>query len=246
MVEPLALRQPISGDVSRLVRRYIHTAVEEGTGKKSRVPGYRTGGKTGTAEKIDQDTHRRAKGKYLVSFIGTAPIDDPKVVIYVVVDEPNVDQQADSSYPQTLFRKIATGVFPYMGLYPTEPVTDQLLMELGISKEETVESDVKSTTFQCFGSDGTLYNDAAVNAKGEVVDSQGTVIDGVTVNLDEGTVTDAKGNVIEVDLSALKKDSGADPVADNPDIASPPEDTGGDTDKSSTWSGAQEEEKEAD
>lgn len=237
-VEPLALRQPVSQEVSRLIRRYIHTAVEEGTGKKSRVPGYRTGGKTGTAEKIDPETGRRWKGKYLVSFIGAAPIDDPKVVIYCVVDEPNVEDQADSSYPQTLFRKIATEVYPYMGLYPTEPVTDQLLMELGITKEDTVENEIKSAVFQCFGADGTLYNDAAVNEEGQVVDSEGNVIDGVTVDVDAGTVTDAKGNVIEVDLSELRKDQAAQSVADNPDIASPP-DAGDDEADDSTWSGAE-------
>ena len=238
-VEPLVLRQPVSQEVSRYIRRYIQTAVEQGTGKKSRVPGYLTGGKTGTAEKIDPETGKRAKGKYLVSFIGAAPIDDPKVVIYVVIDEPNVEEQADSSYPQTLFRKIATQVFPYMGIYPTEPVTDQLLQELGITKDETVENEIKSATFQCFGADGKLYNDAAVNAKGEVVDSSGNVIDGVTVNQDEGTVTDAKGNVIEVDLSALKSTSNSQLPADNPDIASPPEEEQDDKKSDSTWSGAE-------
>jgi len=238
-VEPLVLRQPISSEVSRTVRGYLHTAVEEGTGRKSRVPGYRTGGKTGTAEKIDPETGTRWKGKYLVSFIGAAPIDDPKVVIYCVVDEPNVEEQADSSYPQTLFRKIATEVYPYLGLYPTEPVTDQLLMELGITKDETVENEIKSAYFQCFGADGTLYNDAAVNAKGEVVDSDGNVIDGVKVDVDASTVTDAKGNVIEVDMSALKEERAKSTVADNPDIAAPPTQDAGDDTDDSTWSGAE-------
>src|SRR5699024_4755508 len=131
-VEPLLLRQPVSSQVSSLVRGYLETAVQEGTGRKSRVPGYRTGGKTGTAEKIDEETGQRAAGRYLVSFIGAAPINDPEVVVYVVIDEPNVANQADSSYPQILFRQIATELFPYLGLYPTEEITDQLLMELGM------------------------------------------------------------------------------------------------------------------
>lgn len=237
-VEPLLLRQPISSEVSRLIRRYIHTGVEEGTGRKSRVPGYRTGGKTGTAEKINPETGTRWKGKYLVSFIGAAPIDDPKVVIYCIVDEPNVEEQADSSYPQILFRKIATEVFPYMGLYPTEAITDQLLMELGITKDETVENEIKSATFQCFGADGTLYNDAAVNAKGEVVDSEGNIIEGVAVDTENSTVTDAKGNVIEVDMSSLKEDQEKQTVADNPDIAAPPSQSDKEDGADSAWSGA--------
>ena len=111
-VEPLLLRQPVSTSVSKLVRRYLNTAVREGTGRKSQVPGYRTGGKTGTAEKIDPKDGTRWKGHYVVSFIGAAPIDDPKVVLYVVIDEPNVAEQADSTYPQVLFRQIATELFP--------------------------------------------------------------------------------------------------------------------------------------
>jgi len=71
------------------------------------------------------------------------------------------------------------------------------------------------------------------------VDSSGNVIDGVTVNQDEGTVTDAKGNVIEVDLSALKSTSNSQLPADNPDIASPPEEEQDDKKSDSTWSGAE-------
>ena len=54
----------------------------------SKVQGYSSGGKTGTAEKFP-----RGNGKYVVSFIGFAPVDDPQVLIYVVIDEPNVEDQ---------------------------------------------------------------------------------------------------------------------------------------------------------
>ncbi len=241
-VEPILLRQPISTSVSKLVRGYLKTAVKEGTGRKSQVPGYLTGGKTGTAEKIDPRDGTRWKGHYVVSFIGAAPIDDPKVVLYVVVDEPNVAEQADSSYPQVLFRQIATELFPYMGIYPTEPITDDLLQYLGISMDETVLNEVKSATFQCFDSMGNLYNDAAVNADGEVVDSSGNVIEGCTADVEKGIVTDGYGNQIEVDVSALFEDK--ETVADNPDIASPPEEVEGGGSGDTTWTGAAVPDKE--
>ena len=243
-VEPLVLRQPISSSVSKLVRGYLKTAVQEGTGRKSQVPGYLTGGKTGTAEKIDLTTGRRAKGKYLVSFIGAAPINDPKVVIYVVVDEPNVAEQADSTYAQTLFRRIATDLFPYMGLYPTEPVTDDLLMFLGISRDDTVENHVKSAYFQCFDANGILHNDAYINQDGLVFDSEGKEISGCTLDRSTGIVTDGYGNQIEVDISNLLKDSAQ--VAENPNIASPPVKVEGDGEDDTTWEGVtvDEEEKE--
>ena len=245
-VEPLLLRQPVSGAVSRLVRGYVKTAVQKGTGRKSQVPGYLTGGKTGTAEKIDLRDGTRWKGHYVVSFIGAAPIDNPKVVIYVVVDEPNVPEQADSTYPQVLFRKIATEVFPYMGLYPTEPVTDELLAYLGITMEDTVESNVKSEYFQCFDSSGNLYNDAYINEDGVVVSSAGDPIPGCSANMKTGIVTDGYGNQITVDTRVILN-ANTDPVADNPNIASPPEEVEGSRENDTTWSGAvldEEEEEE--
>ncbi len=235
-IEPILLRQPISSAVSKLVRGYLKTAVQEGTGRKSQVPGYLTGGKTGTAEKIDPSDGTRWKGHYVVSFIGAAPIDDPKVVLYVVVDEPNVAEQADSTYPQVLFRQIATELFPYMGIYPTEAITDDLLQYLGISRNETVQNTVKSASFQCFDSSGNLYNDAAINKKGEVIDSAGNVIPGCTADLDKGIVTDGYGNQIEVDVRPLFEDE--EQVAENPDIASPPEAVEGAGADDTTWSGA--------
>lgn len=237
-IEPVLLRQPVSSSVSKLIRQYIESAVQRGTGQKSQVPGYLTGGKTGTAEKIDPETGKRWKGHYLVSFIGAAPIDDPKVLIYVVVDEPNVAEQADSSYPQTLFREIATEVFPYMGLYPTEPVTDSLLSYLGITKADTVENNIKSETFQAYDSNGTLHNDACVNKDGQVVDTSGNVLEGCTVDMQNKTVTDAYGNVIEADLSALTQNAGTAEAADNPDIALPPDEVKGSDADDTTWDGS--------
>lgn len=240
-VEPLMLAEPVSSQVSSLVRKYIHTAVREGTGKKSRVPGYATGGKTGTAEKIDPNTGRRDKGKYLVSFIGAAPIDDPKIVIYVVVDEPNVADQADSSYAQTLFREIATEVYPYMGLFPTEEIDPNMLAELGLTTDDIVENHVKSSTFQCFGSDGVLHNDAYINSDMQVVDSDGNVIPGCTVDVQAGTVTDGYGNVIEVEITEADSLSANTKAVDNPDIANPPSASAGGDSGSSTWSGVTDE-----
>ena len=85
-------------------------------------------GKTGTAQKfvLDEEgnaTSQRAQGKYLVSFIGSVPADNPEVVIYVVVDEPNVEDQAHSSYAQNLAREILEEALPYMNIYPDEEQT---------------------------------------------------------------------------------------------------------------------------
>ena len=241
-INPLVLRQPVSSRNSALVRRYLTTAVQKGTGRKSQVPGYLTGGKTGTAEKINPETGRRATGKYLVSFIGACPMDDPKVVIYVVVDEPNVYQQADSSYAQVLFRKIATEVFPYMGLYPTETVSPDLLAYLGLTEDDIVQGGrAAAETFDCFDSSGRYYSHAYVNEDMVAVDSEGNPLDGVVVNVEEQTVTDAKGNVKQIDLKITER---VDPVAENPDIATPPEANADEGNGDTVWAGVTHEDLE--
>ena len=237
-IEGLLLKQPISSQVSSLVRGYLKTAVQKGTGQKSQVPGYLTGGKTGTAEKINSETKERDKGKYLVSFIGAAPINDPKVVMYVIVDEPNVLEQADSSYAQTLFRKIATELFPYLGLYPTEEVDPYLLAYLGLTEADVVKGGTAHQIFDAFDAYGNYYTDAYVNDDGIIVSESGGVIEGAYVN-EEGNAVDAYGNVKE-----LKQDEEVlDPKADNPDIASPPDkmDDGTGQQVGTTWDGVTDE-----
>ena len=62
----------------------------------------------------------------MVSFVGFAPLDDPEVVIYVVVDEPNVEEQASSTYAQYIAQAILSEIFPYLNIYPDQQ-TDQKL-----------------------------------------------------------------------------------------------------------------------
>ena len=83
-IQPNILKQPISEEVSADIREYMGMSVTDGTSKKSKVKGYSMGGKTGTAEKLNE----KEKGNYLVSFIGFAPLDNPELLIYVVVDTP--------------------------------------------------------------------------------------------------------------------------------------------------------------
>lgn len=210
----LLLKQVVSAEVSEKLRSYLETAVKEGTGRKAQVPGYRVGGKTGTAEKIDYETGTRAQGKYLVSFIGAVPINDPEVVIYVVVDEPNVANQADSSYAQKLYQQIATEILPYMNIYPTEDVSDALLAQLGLTYE-----DLGATTVHIFGamdSYGYYHSDARVE-DGQIVTGSGEVVAGAYI-AEDGTVVDGQANVV----SSVDVEEVIDPKAENPDIALPP------------------------
>ena len=93
----------------------MEDSVIEGTSRHSKVQGYSSGGKTGTAEKFP-----RGNKKYLVSFITFAPVEEPQVIVYVVVDEPNAEEQADSKYPQYIAQGILSELLPYLNVEPDE------------------------------------------------------------------------------------------------------------------------------
>ena len=126
-IEPRVLKQTISEDTSDMIREYCNTVVtgEHGTGKTARPAGYMIGGKTGTAETLP-----RKNGQYVVSFMGYAPADDPQIVIYVVVDRPNVQYQDDAKFATRIVRGILTEVLPYMGIFMTEELSDSEREEL--------------------------------------------------------------------------------------------------------------------
>lgn len=98
-----------------MIRSYMKACIDSGTGKYAKVEGYSMGGKTGTAQKIP-----RGNGKYLVSFIGFAPANNPEVLIYVVVDEPNTDAQDNSRYPQEISYNIMSELLPYLNVFQDE------------------------------------------------------------------------------------------------------------------------------
>ena len=92
-IQPQVMKRTVSQKTAETLRTYLYhviagDGVMTGTGSAAGVEGYKIGGKTGTAEKIPRD-----KKNYVVSFLGAAPIDNPQVVLYVVVDEPNVAEQ---------------------------------------------------------------------------------------------------------------------------------------------------------
>lgn len=117
-IEPKALKQTVSESTSDQLRDYLYSVVSEGTGKTAKVDGYSIGGKTGTAQKLP-----RGNGKYLVSFMGFAPYENPQLVIYCVVDEPNAPDEAHSYFAQNIVREILEEVLPYMNIYPDEEMT---------------------------------------------------------------------------------------------------------------------------
>ncbi len=82
------IRQVISAEVSERLKDFMHGVIEDGTGKKAALKNVEAGGKTGTAQKFNRKTKRYDPGKYVASFIGFAPYDQPRYICAVFFDEP--------------------------------------------------------------------------------------------------------------------------------------------------------------
>ena len=162
------------------MREYMGMSVESGTSKSAKVKGYSMGGKTGTAEKLNE----KEKGNYLVSFIGFAPLDKPEVIIYTVVDTPNVEEQASSTYPQYLSQAILSEVLPYMNIYQDEPTDEETVLWegfYGVPKMTDIIKDGVSNPYgtildQGFG-DGDPQEEEANNEETDGITNEDAGID---------------------------------------------------------------------
>ena len=110
--EPIVVKKTVSDKTSSLIRQYMKATVEEGTAAPAGVKGYSIGGKTGTAQKRPVTAR-----KYLVSFLGCVPAENPEAVIYVIIDEPHVEDQAHSTYATEFASKIMKKILPFLGIY---------------------------------------------------------------------------------------------------------------------------------
>lgn len=113
------VKQTVTKETSEFLKGALRKTVTEGTGKSAGIAGYEIAGKTGTAQK-----HNKDEDVYVLSFLGYAPQDTPKVVCYALVDEPQVDDPGSSSYASKLFSAIMTEVLPYMDIFPQEKKKD--------------------------------------------------------------------------------------------------------------------------
>lgn len=171
-IEPVLVRKTISKEVSDYLRTYLQAVVEEGTGYAAGIEGYTIGGKTGTAEKLP-----RGNGKYVLSFIGFTPVENPQIMLYVVVDEPNLEDQEGSGAGAKLFNQVMSDLLPYLNVYATnsedvaydgteEPLTstideDATAEDTSVDDAETIDETDDSYTDDT--SDGDVADDSYVD-----------------------------------------------------------------------------------
>lgn len=109
------IKQVITKETSDFLKNALRETVISGTAKAAAVAGYEIAGKTGTA----QISGRRDEEVYILSFMGFAPYNEPEVLCYVLVEQPQVDDPGSSSYASRLFSEIMAEVLPYMDIFPT-------------------------------------------------------------------------------------------------------------------------------
>ncbi|MBS6023723.1 MAG: stage V sporulation protein D [Paeniclostridium sordellii] len=115
-IKPKVVRQVISEDTSNKMMEIVESVVSEGSGKAAYIPGYRIGGKTGTAQKVIDGKY--AQGKYICSFVGIAPCDDPQIVVLAIVDEPTGVSAFGSTTAGPIVKEIMNDSLKYLGVEP--------------------------------------------------------------------------------------------------------------------------------
>ena len=119
---PVVMHKTMTQDTSAYLRRVLRKVVTEGTGKAAAIDGYDIGGKTGTAEKMPREDR-----KYLVSFVGFAPVDSPQLLVYVVADNPSLKDGSElnvsASIAVELEKSFMEKVLPYLGIPQTAAVS---------------------------------------------------------------------------------------------------------------------------
>jgi len=117
-VDPGVIRRVISPETARTLLDMLRGAVEDGTGKEAALEEYTVAGKTGTAQKMDPATGRYSHQKIVASFVGAVPAESPRLVILVLIDEPEALRWGASIAAPT-FREIARDALKYLQVPPS-------------------------------------------------------------------------------------------------------------------------------
>lgn len=147
--EPAMIREVISAQTSQTMCDILEAVVggKEGTGKNAYVPGYKIGGKTGTSEDVHAEATEGGAKKYIVSFCGVAPTDDPQVVILLLLDNPSSKSGvfiSGGNMAAPVVGRILSEVLPYLGVQPV--YTDEEKKELDVAVPKLTEKTVEEAT----------------------------------------------------------------------------------------------------
>ncbi len=182
--EPEIVRQIVSERTSDFINKSIEETVATGTGKNARVSGYRIGGKTGTSEKVDEYTVEEGK-KYIASFFGVAPMEDPEIAILIMLDTPRGIYLEGSQLAAPVAGKVFAEILPYLGFEPTY-TADELMGSIitmpsliggtpeSVNRLLSTNRNYSSFTIKTVG-DGTTVTDQ-LPAEGSKIPKNSTIV----------------------------------------------------------------------
>ena len=122
--QPTKVRQVISEETSQMVRFALESVVSQGTGKNAYIENYRVGGKTGTAQKVNNGVYMT--GNYIVSFMGFLPADKPEYVVYIAVDYPKGVTQYGGTVSAPIAKNVMKSIINIRNLPPSSDVTPRV------------------------------------------------------------------------------------------------------------------------
>jgi len=114
--KPKVVRQVISKETSATMRDILESVVAYGTGHSAYLPGYKVGGKTGTAQKAENGIY--VSGKYIASFLGFAPANDPRIIVLVIIDEPGGISHFGGVIASPVVKSIVSDTLRYLDVKP--------------------------------------------------------------------------------------------------------------------------------
>ncbi|NBJ14166.1 MAG: PASTA domain-containing protein [Dehalobacter sp. 4CP] len=164
--QPKVVRQVISETTSKTMSDILVSVVDSGTGSRAKIPGIKVAGKTGTAQKIDPKTGKYSDTDYIVSFVGYAPADDPKIAVLVVIDTPHAPVVQGGTLGGPRVKNIIEGTLQYYGVPVSAETPSDLtkvdpdaLVEEAAAKNGNTAADKNSTPARQAGEGEVLVPD---------------------------------------------------------------------------------------
>lgn len=144
-------RRVASEENTTLLRQYLERVVTLGSGKKTFIDGYHIAGKTGTAQKVNPQNGSYEAGKYVASFVGMAPSNDPKITVFVSVDEPSAGTYYASEVAVPVAKQVFNDIFNYLEFKSDaseEEVAKSLLNDVMVPEVRGMSKDKAMTTLK--------------------------------------------------------------------------------------------------
>jgi cell division protein FtsI (penicillin-binding protein 3) len=131
---PKIVRRALRSKTVRTLKKMLAGVVQRGTGKAAKPRGYSAAGKTGTAQQVDPKTQTYSQDRFVASFVGFSPVENPRVVIFVSIDHPKT-QTYGGIVAAPVFREIAEKSLRYLRVPPDEPPSIRATAGVNVSAQ---------------------------------------------------------------------------------------------------------------